>query len=66
MTTLEKTTINGVDCYGRIAFGKAVEVIFRDLDDSVIVTSRVSNWADFINYLNDRGYVPFAELVAEA
>lgn len=66
MTTDQKTTINGVDCYGDIKFGTAVEVIFRDIDDSVIVTSRVGNWPDFINYLNDRGYVPFTELVAEA
>ena len=43
MTTSQKTTINDVDCYGTINFGTAVEVIFRDIDDSVIVTSRVNN-----------------------
>lgn len=65
MSTTTKTTIDGIDCYGDLKFGTVVEVIFTHIDDSVLVTSRCGNWADFINYLKGKGYVPFCELVAE-
>lgn len=66
MNNNTKVTIDGVDCYGEIKFGKVVEVIFTNVDDSVLVTAKCGNWSDFINYLKERGYIPFSELVAES
>ena len=62
---MNKTTIDGIDCYGKVAFGTTVEVIFTNFDSSVLVTARCDNWSDFINYAKSKGYLPFSELVAD-
>lgn len=65
MTTNQKTTISGVDCYGRIGYGKAVELIFTDFDDSVVVISHHTNWEDFVKDVTPQ-FAPISEMVVEA
>ena len=61
----KQETINGIDCYGRLRYGKAVELIFKDHDDSITVIANASNWEDFITNMTSQ-FAPISEAVAEA